>query len=90
MITTDNGVIQFPVSNEWTLVSGDHIDQTYAVFVKSVQGDKLAMKIYIADHEMEVMPNESGAVVTVDGKVMDQHEKGVVVPKDELETYAIK
>ncbi|RLU17871.1 hypothetical protein DMN91_010110 [Ooceraea biroi] len=89
-ITTDNGVIQFPVPDEWTLVSGDHIDQSYAVFVKSTQNDKLAIKMYVAGHEMEVMPTESSATVTVDGNVVDQHEKGVMVPKGEPETYAIK
>lgn len=78
------------MSDKWTLVSGDYVDHTYAVFVKSVQGNKLAVKMYIADHDMKIVPDEYRAVVTVDGNVVEQHEKGVVVPKDEPKSYAIK
>lgn len=77
------------MSDKWVLVSGDHIDQTYAVFVKSVQGNKLAVKMYVANHEMEITPNEFNADVTVDGHVY-QHEKGVMVPKDEPKSYVFK
>lgn len=86
----DEGVIPFVMSDKWTLVSGDYIDSTYAVFVKSVQNTKLAMKIYVADHEMEIMPNDSNTLVSVDGKIVNQHEKGVIVPKDEPHSYAFK
>ncbi|XP_018358999.1 PREDICTED: uncharacterized protein LOC108758502 [Trachymyrmex cornetzi] len=90
LVTLDEGVIPFVVFDKWTLVSADHIDWTYAVFVKSVQGTKLAIKMYVADHEMEIVPNEFNTVVTVDGNVINQHEKGVVIPKDEPKSYALK
>ncbi|XP_011873296.1 PREDICTED: uncharacterized protein LOC105565058 isoform X2 [Vollenhovia emeryi] len=90
LVTLDEGVIPFVVFDKWTLVSGDHVDRTYAIFVKSVQGTKLAVKMYIADHEMEIIPNEFNAIVTVDGTIINQHEKGVVVPKDEPKSYAFK
>lgn len=89
MVTLDEDVIPF-VSNTWTLVSGDYVDQTYAVFVKPVQSNTLAIKMYVADHEMMIVPDEYRAVVTVDGNVVEQHEKGVVVPKDEPNSYAIR
>lgn len=90
MVTLDEGVIPFVMFDKWTLVSGDHIHRTYAIFVKSVQGNKLAVKMYIAEHEMEIIPNEFNAIVTVDGNVVDHHERGVVVPKDEPKSYAFK
>lgn len=90
LITLDESVIPFVILDKWVLISGDHIDRTYAVFVKSVQGTKLAVKMYAADHEMEIVPNEFNAVVTVDGNVVNQHERGVVVPKDEPKSYVFK
>ncbi|EFN69845.1 Vitellogenin [Camponotus floridanus] len=90
ILITGKDVIPFVTSDKWTLVSGDYIDQTYAIFVKAVQDNALAVKIYIAGHEMNIVPNENHIVVTVDGNVVEQHEKGVVVPKDELRSYAIK
>lgn len=89
MVTFDNGIMPFVLPDKWTLVSGDHIDQTYAVFVKSVQNDKLAMKVYVAGHEMDVMPNDAGVVISVDGNMIDQH-KGIVIPQDDLKSYAMK
>lgn len=84
-------MIPFVMSDKWTLISSDHVDQTYAVFVKSVQKrNKLAVKMYVGDHEIEIIPNEYNAAVTVDGKVVDQYQKGVVVPKDEPKSYALK
>lgn len=83
-------MIPFVTSDKWTLASGDYIDQTYAIFVKAVQDNALAVKIYIAGHEMNIVPNENHIVVTVDGNVVEQHEKGIMVPKDELRSYAIK
>uniref|UniRef100_A0A348G627 Very high density protein 1 n=1 Tax=Odontomachus monticola TaxID=613454 RepID=A0A348G627_ODOMO len=90
LITLDNGVIPFMVPDQWTLVSGDHVDQTYAIFAKAVQGNMIAVKVYIAGHEMEIMPTGSNHVVTVDGNVIVQHEKGVIVPEDEPKFYAFK
>ncbi|XP_012220182.1 vitellogenin-5 [Linepithema humile] len=89
LITLENGMLPFVVTDKWTLVSSDHIDQTYAVFVKSVQNNKLAMKVYVADHEMEVMPNDVDVVVSIDGNTID-HKKGIVVPQDEPKSYAMK
>ncbi|XP_070169151.1 larval-specific very high density lipoprotein [Polyergus mexicanus] len=89
LVILDEGVIPF-VSNTWTLVSGDYVDQTYAVFVKSAQSNTLAIKMYVADHEVMIMPDNYRAVVTVDGNVVKQHEKGVMVPKDEPNSYAIR
>lgn len=90
LITLDNGVIPFKVPNEWTLVSGDHIHHTYAVFAKSVQNNMIAMKAYVADHEMEIKPTGSSHIVTIDGNVIDQHENGVMIPEDESKSYAFK
>ncbi|XP_011644827.2 uncharacterized protein LOC105431979 [Pogonomyrmex barbatus] len=90
LITLDEGVIPLNILDKWTLVSGDHIDRTYAIFVKSVQVNKLAVKMYIAGHEVEIIPNELNAAVTVDGNVIDKYEKGIVIPKDEPNSYAFK
>jgi len=73
-------------------MSGDHIDQTYAIFVTSLSDAmvaRIAMKMYIADHEMEITSNESNIVVTIDGNTVD-HEKGVMVPKDEPQSFVFK
>lgn len=63
---------------------------SYGIFVKSVQGNKLAVKMFVGDHEMMIMPDEHHTKVAVDGDVVEQHEKGVVVPKDEPNSYAMK
>lgn len=89
-LITGKGTIPFVMSDKWTLVSGDYVDQTYGIFVKSVQDNALAVKMYVADHEMNIVPHENHTVVIVDGNVVEQLEKGVVVPKDELRSYAIK
>lgn len=90
LITLDNGVIPFVVSDQWTLVSGDHIDQSYAIFAKSEQGNMIAVKMYVAGHEVEIMPNKPNPVVTVDGVVEVYHEKGVMVPANETKSYAMR
>lgn len=90
LVTLDEGVIPFVTLDKWTLVSGDHIDRTYAIFVKSVQNTKLAVKMYIGDHEMEIIPNDVNVHVSVDGKVVNQHERGVMVPKDEPHSFAFR
>ncbi|KAL0116776.1 hypothetical protein PUN28_009999 [Cardiocondyla obscurior] len=90
LVTLDESVMPFVVFDKWTLISGDHIDRTYAIFVKSVQGTKLAVRVYVADHEMEIVPNEFNAVVSVDGNVIEHYEKGVIVPKDEPKSYVFK
>lgn len=89
LITFDNSVIPFVLFDKWTLLTGDHVHQTYAVFVKSVQNNKLAMRVYVADHEVDVTPNGVNAVVSVDGNMMD-HKKGIVIPQNELKSYAMK
>ncbi|XP_072766849.1 larval-specific very high density lipoprotein [Anoplolepis gracilipes] len=90
LITLDEGVFPVVTSDKWTLVSGDYIDQTFAVFVKSMQDNTLAMKMYVGDHELKIVSDENNAVVTVDGNMVEQYKKGVVVPKDEPKSYAIK
>lgn len=90
LIALDNSVIPFTLPDQWTLVSGDHVDQTYAVVAKVVQGNTIAVKIYVADHEMEIMPTGPNHIVTIDGHVIDQHQKGVMVPNDEPKFYTFK
>ncbi|XP_025152987.1 uncharacterized protein LOC105191299 isoform X2 [Harpegnathos saltator] len=90
LITLDNGLIPFTVPDQWTLVSGDHVDQTYAVFIKNVQPNTIAVKVYVAGHEIEIIPSSPSHIVTVDGNMIDQYEKGVMVPEDESKSYAFK
>lgn len=80
----------FKVPDQWTLVSGDHVDQTYAVFVKAVQDNIFAVKIYVSGHEMEIIPAGPNHIISVDGRLISQHEKGVMVPEDEPKSYAFK
>ncbi|KAG7189215.1 hypothetical protein KM043_008778 [Ampulex compressa] len=89
LITLDNGTLPFVVSDQWTLISGDHVDQTFAVFVKSVPDNKLATKVFVGGHELEIVPSDVKPV-TVNGNIVKHYEKGVVVPADEPESYAIK
>lgn len=39
---------------EWTLLSGDHELMSWAVFVKSEDGQKVAMKMFFSDKELTV------------------------------------
>ncbi|CAL7950642.1 unnamed protein product [Xylocopa violacea] len=90
LLTFDNGTMPFIVPDKWTLVSGDHIDQTYSVFVKLVQTNKLAMKVIVGEHELEITPADLGMTVTVDNNVVPNYEKGVMVPEGEQNSYAMK
>ncbi|XP_017887185.1 uncharacterized protein LOC108629205 [Ceratina calcarata] len=90
LFTLDNGTLPFIIPDKWTLISGDYVDQTYSVFVKSVQNDKLALKVNIDGVELDVIPGDSGITVTVNNKPVDNYEKGVMVPENEPESYAIK
>jgi len=92
LITLDEGKISLDIVGSWTLMSGDYIDQTYAIFATMVPNGmaaNVAMKMYIADHKMEITPNKSNIVVTVDGNAID-HEKGIMVPKDEPQSFVFK
>lgn len=88
--TLDNGTIPFVVPDKWTLISGDHVYQEFSVFVKLVQNNALALKVYVGEHELEIMPVSSGVVVSVDNKVVDNYGKGVMVPENQSDSYAIK
>lgn len=80
LVNLNDAIIPFTLSNEsWTLVSGDYVDQTYAVFAKVVQNDMVAVKMYAADHEMEIMPSELNTSVTVDGELIVDHKDGFLV-----------
>lgn len=89
LINLDNGVTPFIVSDKWTLLSGDHVEQTYSIFVKLVQNDQLALRVYIGGHELEIMPTDRSVTVTVNNKVVDKYDKGVMVP-DNSESFAIR
>jgi len=92
LITLDEGEIPLVIFGHWALISGDYIDQTYAIFASTVQRGntrKIAMKMYVADHEIEIIPNEFNTVVTVDGNTVD-HKKGLMVPKDEPQSFVFK
>lgn len=86
----DDDVVSHDVFDKWTLVSGNYVDQTFAVFVRSVEGDKFAVKMYVGGHQLEIVPDESNVIVRVDDNVVEQHENGVMVPKDEPISYAMK
>ncbi|XP_076757281.1 larval-specific very high density lipoprotein [Xylocopa sonorina] len=90
LLTLDNGTMPFIVPDKWTLMTGDHIDQTYSVFVKSVQTDKLAMKVIVGEHELEVKPLDSEVTVIVNNKVIPDYKKGIMVPEGDQNSYAIK
>ncbi|XP_046414764.1 uncharacterized protein LOC124176922 [Neodiprion fabricii] len=82
LLDADGGVHKIVVPGEWTLLTGDHVDHLFAVFVKSIEPKKLGMMMSIANHTIEAIPSSSGPKVIVDGLVID-HENGVIVPEDE-------
>ncbi|KOC66503.1 Vitellogenin [Habropoda laboriosa] len=90
VLTFDNGTIPYVVPDKWTLISGDHVDHTYSVFVKLVQNNKLAMKFFVGPHEMTVMPGDTGEMVSVNNNVIENHRKGVMVPENTPDSYAIR
>ena len=55
-------------------MSGDHIHHTYSIFVKLVQNKKLALRVYIGEHEMEIMPLEAKVSVKIDNKIIDDYQ----------------
>ncbi|XP_015176309.1 PREDICTED: vitellogenin-6-like [Polistes dominula] len=89
LLTADKGVIPYTVSDQWTLVSGDYVHNTYAVFVKVVQNNVFA-KVFIGEHVIEIVPKEGKPVVTINGNIVKQIEKGVVEPHDALTKYTFK
>lgn len=91
LITLNNAATPFAVSDQWTLASADYDDQTYAVFAKSVQGDTIAARMYVADHVIEIAPSgKFNATVIVDGNAVVGHEKGVLVTSDKSKHYAFR
>ncbi|XP_003704320.3 larval-specific very high density lipoprotein [Megachile rotundata] len=90
MMTFDNGTIPFVVPEEWTLLVGDHVDHSFAIHAKLVKNSKIDVKIFVGEHEMEIANTDSGVVVTVDKKVVNNHEKGVMVPENQPDSYAMK
>lgn len=63
----------------------------YSIFVKSVQDNVLALKVYVGEHELEIMPVNGGMTVTIDNEVIDKTniEKGVMIPKNS-DSYVIR
>lgn len=53
LLTFDNRIIPFAFSGQWVLLSGDYIDESYAIFAKS-QWDNLAVKMSIEDDELNI------------------------------------
>ncbi|XP_046735154.1 uncharacterized protein LOC124404802 [Diprion similis] len=82
LLDLDNGVHRIVVPGKWTLLTGDHVDRLFAVFVKSIEPKKLGLMMSIANHTIEAIPSSSGPRVIVDGLVID-HKNGVIVPEDE-------
>lgn len=63
----------------------------YSIFVKSVQNNVLALKVYVGEHELEIMPVDGDMTVTIDNEVIDKTniEKGVMIPKNS-DSYVIR
>ncbi|KAI4504781.1 hypothetical protein M0802_000331 [Mischocyttarus mexicanus] len=89
LLTADNGVIPFMTSEQWTLLSGDYVDNTYAVFVKVVKNNVYA-KVFIGEHLIEIVPTEGKPLVTINGNEVKQIEKGVLEPHDAFNNYTLK
>ncbi|XP_015589014.1 uncharacterized protein LOC107264834 [Cephus cinctus] len=90
LITADNGTFPYLVPEEWVLVSGNYVLKTYAIFVKAVEGKKLALKMIVADHELEIHPGSPKMVVQVDGNIVENYEDGILVPADAPTSYAMR
>lgn len=55
----------------WTLMSGDHELMTFAVFVRTVVNNTLALKVFIGPHVLEIQPlTESSLLVLLDGAIL--------------------
>ncbi|KAL7299982.1 hypothetical protein TKK_0007297 [Trichogramma kaykai] len=65
---------------EWTLISGDYGLMTYAIFVKAVSTDNVAVKIFAGMYVLEVQPTVSKPIVTINGVIVNDYEKGVLSP----------
>lgn len=89
LLTFDNGTILSDAMNQWTLLVGNHVEKNFAVTTKLVKNSKMDVKIFVGEHEMEIANTDSGIVVTVDQHVVD-HEKGVMVPDNQPESFAMK
>lgn len=93
LATYDRTMTPFVVPEEWTLLTGDTCQQMFSVFVKSINGNRLAMKIYFGKHVMEIVPRNivpAAVVVTVNGKVIDNHKSGVLVPEKDIDSYDMR
>lgn len=89
VLTGDGKNVPFNVTDQWTLISGDHARETFAVFAKMI-GDNMAVKVYVTDHQLEIAPSADNKVqLIVDGQPANQLEGGVLVP-DNTTTWVLK
>ena len=65
---------------DWTLMSGDYGLLTYAVFVKSIKNNQMAVKIYSCTYVLEIQPGTVKPIVTLNDMVVSDYEKGVLLP----------
>nr|QGV11543.1 Vg6 [Tetrastichus brontispae] len=74
---------------DWTLMSGDHGLMSYAVLVKIVGGDKVAVRIYVPDHVLEVNPGETKPAIILDGNVIPYDDEEISLPTFDTTNYKI-
>ena len=83
VLTGDGNNVLFDLAEDkWTLISGDHATQRFAIFAKKV-GKNLSVKVYREKHEVEIIPRVGNSIeVKADGKALSdqQLESGVILP----------
>jgi hypothetical protein len=64
---------------DWTLMTGDHELMTYAVFVKAIYNNKMAVKIYFGIRILEIQPGEFKPVLLLDGTIIENFKKELII-----------
>ncbi|XP_046813356.1 LOW QUALITY PROTEIN: uncharacterized protein LOC124421789 [Vespa crabro] len=90
LVMIDNNNIPYKVPDQWTLVSGDYVYKTFAVFVKVVE-NIMSTKVIVGEHVLEIVPTENESLIMINGTVVvNPFKKGIVEPRDDYSTYAFK
>ncbi|XP_012273871.1 uncharacterized protein LOC105696201 [Orussus abietinus] len=90
VITADNGAIDYTLTNKWTLMAGHYIHNYFAIFVRATEGNKVAVKIYVKAHHMEITPTESNVIVKIDDQIVGSHQNNTIFPPGTPDDYIFR
>ena len=82
----DNVTVPIDIPQEWTLLTGDGFQQTYAIFVKSMPDKTLDMLIIVENHKLELLTRNENTVIKFDGSVLEDLSN---IPSSFISRYSL-